>query len=147
MYLSAVGYGMVLGGIYINTTSDDDVPDDLDNGLKLVFAGGLITTLFWVWCVLCFFAIRTINIPKHAASIVTAKGSGSGWCSGGPRPCHLLIVFMSRCVPQRTLGPSSKARANTRSWSIFHHTFWRRKYPGGFPFYIVQMTFRPYITP
>ena len=69
MYLSAVGYGMVLGGIYINITSDADVPDeldDLDNGLKLVFAGGLITTLFWVWCVLCFFVIRTINIPKHA---------------------------------------------------------------------------------
>ena len=58
MYLSAVGHGMVVGGIYINSTSDDDVPDefdDYDKGLKLVFAGGFITTLFWVWCVLCFF--------------------------------------------------------------------------------------------
>jgi hypothetical protein len=50
MYLSAVGHGMVVGGIYINSTSDDDVPDefdDYDKGLKLVFAGGFITTLFW----------------------------------------------------------------------------------------------------
>ena len=57
MYLSAVGYGMVIGGIYINSTSDDDVTDplkDYDNGLKLMFAGGIVTTLFLVCCVLVF---------------------------------------------------------------------------------------------
>ncbi|CAI8013930.1 hypothetical protein GBAR_LOCUS8768 [Geodia barretti] len=57
MYLSAVGYGMVFGGIYINSTSDDDVTDqlkDYDNGLKLMFAGGIVTTLFLVCCVLVF---------------------------------------------------------------------------------------------
>ena len=57
MYLSAVGYGMVIGGIYINSTSDDDVTDqikDHDNGLKLMFAGGIVTTLFLVCCVLVF---------------------------------------------------------------------------------------------
>ena len=73
MYLSAVGYGMVFGGIYIDSTSDVDVPDefdDVDNGLKLVFAGGLITSLFWVWCVLCLFVIRTINVPKLSAHAV-----------------------------------------------------------------------------
>ena len=70
MYLSAVGFGMVVGGIFIKDTSDDDVSDDLDNGLKLVFAGGLITTLFWVWCVLCFFVIRAVNVPKLSAHAV-----------------------------------------------------------------------------
>ena len=57
MYLSAVGYGMVYGGIYINSTSDDDVPDqleDYDKSFKLTFAGGIITTLFLVCCVLVF---------------------------------------------------------------------------------------------
>ena len=61
MYLSAVGYGMVFGGIYINSISDDDVPDDLDNGLKIVFAGGFITTLFLVCCVLVFIVQVYIN--------------------------------------------------------------------------------------
>ena len=52
MYISAVGYGMVGGGIYVESPYDLDIPDDtyedLDKGLKLVFAGGFITTLFWV---------------------------------------------------------------------------------------------------
>ena len=49
MYISAIGFGLAWGGIYINTIQDDDNPDkDVDTGLKLIFAGGLITTLFWV---------------------------------------------------------------------------------------------------
>ena len=63
MYLSAVGYGMVIGGIYINSTSDDDVTDqlkDYDNGLKLMFAGGIVTTLFLVCCVLVFIVYTSI---------------------------------------------------------------------------------------
>ena len=52
MYISAVGYCMVGGGIYIEALSDventGDIDDDLDNGLKLLFAGGFLTTLFWV---------------------------------------------------------------------------------------------------
>ena len=49
MYMSAIGYGLASGGIYINAVDDDDdIPDDYDTGLKLIFAGGLITTLFWV---------------------------------------------------------------------------------------------------
>ena len=43
MYMSAIGYGLTWCGIYINT-----FPDDLDTSFKLMFAGGLITTLFWV---------------------------------------------------------------------------------------------------
>ena len=52
MYISAVGYGMVGGGIYIESISDventDNIDDDFDNGQKLLFAGGFLTTLFWV---------------------------------------------------------------------------------------------------
>ena len=52
MYISAVGYCMVAGGIYVESQSDVDISDytdeDLDKGLSLVFAGGFITTLFWV---------------------------------------------------------------------------------------------------
>ena len=52
MYISAVGYGMVFGGIYIEAISDventDDIDDDLVNGQRLLFAGGFLTTLFWV---------------------------------------------------------------------------------------------------
>ena len=49
MYMSAIGYGLASGGIYINALDDDDNPDkDVDTGLKLIFAGGLVTTLFWV---------------------------------------------------------------------------------------------------
>ncbi|CAI8044894.1 hypothetical protein GBAR_LOCUS24864 [Geodia barretti] len=55
MYLSAVGYGMVYFGIYINNISDDDVSgfEDYDRSFKLMFAGGFITTLFLVCCMLC----------------------------------------------------------------------------------------------
>ena len=56
MYLSAVGYGMVTFGIYINNVSDDDVSngsEDYDRSFKLMFAGGFITTLFLVCCMLC----------------------------------------------------------------------------------------------
>ena len=42
MYLTAVGYGMIETGIAIN--GGDDVPDYTN----LVFAGGVLTTLFWV---------------------------------------------------------------------------------------------------
>ena len=49
MYMSAIGFGLALGGIYINALDDDDdIPDDFDTGFKLMFAGGFITTLFWV---------------------------------------------------------------------------------------------------
>ena len=56
MYISAVGYCMVGSGIYVESQSNvdiiDDTYEDLDKGLKLVFAGGFITTLFWVSYVL-----------------------------------------------------------------------------------------------
>ena len=43
---------MVTGGFYVNRLSDvdntDDTDEDFDKGLKLMFAGGFITTLFWV---------------------------------------------------------------------------------------------------
>ena len=52
MYISAVGYAMVGGGIFIESLSDventDNIDDDLDNGQRLLFAGGFLTTLFWV---------------------------------------------------------------------------------------------------
>ena len=51
MYLSAVGFVLVLAGIVIKNTEDLDHDDD-DSGLydayDVLFAGGLITTLFWV---------------------------------------------------------------------------------------------------
>ena len=50
MYISAIGFGLAWGGIYINALDDDNDgnPDDIDSGFKLMFAGGFITTLFWV---------------------------------------------------------------------------------------------------
>ena len=51
MYLSAVGFVLVWAGIFIKNTEDIDHDDD-DSGLldaiDVLFAGGLITTLFWV---------------------------------------------------------------------------------------------------
>ena len=51
MYLSAVGYVLVGAGITIKDTEDIDHDDD-DSGLldaiDVLFAGGFITTLFWV---------------------------------------------------------------------------------------------------
>ena len=61
MYLSAVGFAMVYGGIYINSIFDGDVPDDLENGVNLVFAGGFITTLFLVCCVLVFIVQQHVS--------------------------------------------------------------------------------------
>ena len=68
MYLSALGYVMVFGGIYINSTSDVDVTDqfkDYDKGFKFMFAGGFITTLFLVCCALVFILqvslVRTVS--------------------------------------------------------------------------------------
>ena len=63
MYISAVGFGMIEAGIYIESISDventDNIDDDLYNGQRLLFAGGFLTTLFWVsykqynnWCFL-----------------------------------------------------------------------------------------------
>ena len=55
MYLTAIGYGMVEAGIVIDLADDYDY--DYDNGFgddnipdhnKLLFAGGFLTTLFWV---------------------------------------------------------------------------------------------------
>ena len=52
MYISAVGYCMVGSGIYIEALSDventADIDYEFDNGVKLMFAGGFLTTLFWV---------------------------------------------------------------------------------------------------
>ena len=51
MSLSAVGYVLVLAGIFIKNTEGIDHDDD-DSGLlqamDMLFAGGLITTFFWV---------------------------------------------------------------------------------------------------
>ena len=51
MYLSAIGFGMVFGGIVINLDiglEDNDRLDELYRAVKETFAGGFITTLFWV---------------------------------------------------------------------------------------------------
>ena len=47
MYLTGVGYGMVFAGIYIRDINDADVPRL--NSPNLLFAGGFLTTLFWVY--------------------------------------------------------------------------------------------------
>ena len=47
MYLSAVGFGMVAGGIYINEDVESSI-DQFDRGQRLLFAGGFLTSLFWV---------------------------------------------------------------------------------------------------
>ena len=52
MYLSAVGFGVVVGGIYIEQYEEPDISSDaldaLDRSYRLLFAGGFLTTLFWV---------------------------------------------------------------------------------------------------
>ena len=59
MYLSAVGYGMVTGGIIVKL--GDLEANKIDRSFELTFAGGFITTLCWVWhdlpllCVCIFF--------------------------------------------------------------------------------------------
>ena len=51
MYLTAVGFVMVVTGFEINDDTDIDIPG-VDTGVpdytKLLFAGGFLTTLFWV---------------------------------------------------------------------------------------------------
>ena len=57
MYLSAVAFGMVLGGIIIK--QDDDFYDDAEiRAYNMLFGGGLITTFFWVimGCIICVLA-------------------------------------------------------------------------------------------
>ena len=39
---------MVWGGVIINNYDDDDYYDAIRTAYKLLFSGGLITTLFWV---------------------------------------------------------------------------------------------------
>ena len=72
MYISAVGYGMVGGGIYIESISDVEnadviIDDDLDNGQRLLFAGGFLTTLFWVSYVqyIVSFCLSVIHLISH----------------------------------------------------------------------------------
>ena len=51
MYLTAVGYGMIAAGIVINIDIDIpgvDVDTNIPDYVKLYFAGGFLTTLFWV---------------------------------------------------------------------------------------------------
>ena len=47
MYLSAIGYGMVVGGIFIDADAESEV-DKLNRAYRQWFAGGFITTLCWV---------------------------------------------------------------------------------------------------
>ena len=63
MYLSAVGYVLVGAGIVIKNTEDidhdvDDTIADLLEAFDVLFAGGFITTLFWVSKISC---INTCN--------------------------------------------------------------------------------------
>ena len=51
MYLTAVGFVMVIAGIEINTDIDIEIPEvdtNVPDYTKLLFAGGFLTTLFWV---------------------------------------------------------------------------------------------------
>ena len=55
MYLSAVGFVLVAAGIAIDFDNDNEygidfevVDDDLRTTFNLLFAGGFITTFFWV---------------------------------------------------------------------------------------------------
>ena len=49
MYLSAVGFKLVVAGIAIRGFEDAlEVDDDIEEFTNLFFAGGFITTLFWV---------------------------------------------------------------------------------------------------
>ena len=51
MYLTAVGFAMVVAGIAINDDTDIEVPGidtSVPDYTKLLFAGGFLTTLFWV---------------------------------------------------------------------------------------------------
>ena len=54
MYLSAVGFGMVLGGIFVEDEDNQEFySDEFDRAYRLMFAGGLITTFFWVSDQIC----------------------------------------------------------------------------------------------
>ena len=49
MYLTAIGYGMVAAGIFIDFADEyDDEDNKIPDYIKLLFAGGFLTTLFWV---------------------------------------------------------------------------------------------------
>ena len=61
MYLTAIGYVTVVAGIFIDNASDSDrdyiydydidvqLPEiEVPDYIKLLFAGGFLTTLFWV---------------------------------------------------------------------------------------------------
>ena len=50
MYLTGVGFPMVLAGIQISDINDANVPGvDPPDYTNLLFAGGFLTTVFWVW--------------------------------------------------------------------------------------------------
>ena len=49
MYLTAVGYGMVVAGVAIRSLNDvPEVNIDIPDYLNLLFGGGFLTALFWV---------------------------------------------------------------------------------------------------
>ena len=68
MYLSAVGYVLVGAGIVIKDTEDIDHGDD-DSGflqaIDVLFAGGFITTLFWVR----FYTSMDMNTTSYKSAL------------------------------------------------------------------------------
>ena len=50
MYLTGIGYGMIIAGISINDFNESDPPPgaEISEYLNLLFAGGFLTTIFWV---------------------------------------------------------------------------------------------------
>ena len=48
MYITAVSGVMVLAGTLIRNYDDDAYDDDLPDFVKVLFAGGFMTTFFWV---------------------------------------------------------------------------------------------------
>ena len=65
MYLSAIGFGMVVGGIVIHLDSgleDFDQLDKLFRAVREIFAGGFITTLFWVRKYIIFITVCAVLV-------------------------------------------------------------------------------------
>ena len=62
MYLSAVGFGMVFGGIIVKL--GDLEANKIDRSYELTFAGGFITTLCWVWQIFCNLLLLCVCIVK-----------------------------------------------------------------------------------
>ena len=81
--MSAVGYPLVSLGIFIDEYNEEEreyIEDELERAYDLMFSGGLLTTIFWVW------------LSHHIHNLVTNTFLVHPWgFSHTPLPCYEII--------------------------------------------------------